>query len=253
MTEIFKLVICFFIGAIFGSFLNVCICRLPRGESLLSHSTCPNCDKRIKPYYNIPVFGYLILNGKCADCNWPIPLRYLLVEFLSGAILCLLFLKFSFTPEFYFYTFFSFSLIVVTFIDLEHQLILNKMTLPGILVGFALSLLLKSISLKNLIGGIVAGGGFLLAVAFIGQIIYRKESMGGGDIKFAAMIGAFLGLHGMIFTFLIAFVVAALVGGVIQLRFRTKYIPFGPFLSLGAFIYIFTQDILAQQFVVFHF
>jgi len=239
----------FIVGAILGSFLNVCITRLPLAKSIiLPPSSCPNCGQRIKPYHNIPIVSYLYLKGKCCYCGWKIPVRYLFVEIISGLLLVLLYHAFSFQPIFFFYTILSFLLIVITFIDIEQKLILNKMTIPGIIIGISFSLITDILSISQLIYGIFSGTGFLILVAIVGRLIFRKESMGGGDIKLVAMIGSFIGFDGVVTTLFVGFLTAAVVGLFLAYKFKIEYIPFGPFISAGALIFVFTNDQIFQFF-----
>ncbi|GLI37071.1 A24 family peptidase [Geobacter hydrogenophilus] len=233
----------FLLGAAVGSFLNVCIFRLPAGESVVSPpSRCPVCGARIRPWHNIPILGWLILRGKCRDCGASISPRYPFVELLNGLLTLALFLKFGPTPTFLVLFVFCSALVAVTFIDLDHQIIPDVISLPGIVVGFACSFALPWLGWKSSLIGIVAGGGSLLAVAWLYELLTKKEGMGGGDIKLLAMMGAFLGWRSVPFIIFASSLIGSVIGVTLMLvqKKDTKLaIPFGPFLAAGAVLYIF--------------
>ena len=233
----------FLFGAVVGSFLNVCIFRMPREASVVfPASHCMKCDYLIRWYDNIPILSYLFLRGKCRSCGEPISLQYPVVEFLNGALALALFLKFG--PGLVFVILFLFcsAMVVVTFIDLEHQIIPDRITLPGIVVGFAVSFFIPQLGWLNSLIGIVAGGGSLLLVAYAYQLITKKDGMGGGDVKLLAMMGAFFGWKAVLFIIFAASMVGSVIGvGVMlaQKKDSTLAIPFGPFLASAAVLYIF--------------
>jgi len=233
----------FIFGAILGSFLNVCIFRLPEGKSIVSPSSyCPNCRHSISFYDNIPVLSFLLLGGKCRKCRHPIPIRYPLVEILAGLLSLALFLKFGLSTDYFVYLTFSLSLVVVTFIDMQHRLIPDVITLPGIVLGVTASLFLQGVSFIDSIIGVAFGGGFLFLVAAGYYRLTKKEGMGGGDIKLLAMIGAFLGWKSVLLTIFIGSSFGSLVGLTIMAakgKDRKYAIPFGPFLAIGAIISLF--------------
>ncbi len=234
MLDIFS----FIFGALVGSFLNVCICRLPKDESIVfPGSHCPHCNKPIAFYDNIPILSYLILRGKCRNCGKTISLQYPLVETVSALGSLLLFSTFGPTLSYLIYYFFFASLIVITVIDLYHQIIPDVISLPGIGAGLLASLVLPEITFFNSLMGVLLGGGSLFLVATTYQWLFKREGMGGGDIKLLAMIGAFLGWKAVILTILFGSLVGSLVGiGIMTIKGKGfKYaIPFGPFLSFGA-------------------
>jgi leader peptidase (prepilin peptidase)/N-methyltransferase len=196
----------------------------------------------IRFYDNIPVVSYLVLKGRCRYCNTPISIRYPLLELITGLSAVAAYAKFGLTPEGLIYFAFIAALIVVIYIDIDHKIIPNSITLPGIPIGLLASFLLTSITITESMVGIIAGGGSLLSVAWVYRLITKREGMGGGDIKLLAMIGAFIGWKGVVFTIYTASVAGTLVGLPVILfknkNFRLK-IPFGPFLSMGAILYIF--------------
>ena len=236
----------FFLGLIVGSFLNVCIYRIPRNISIvLPSSRCPACNAIIMPWDNIPIFSYLFLGGRCRICKTKISLKYPVVEFLNGVFYVLIFWRFGFEWHTLLYFIFCSTLIVISFIDLEFQIIPDKITMLGIPIGLILgSFLLPDpfmrysiLGFKASILGFVIGGGLFYAVAII-----SRGGMGGGDIKMMAMVGAVLGWKAVILvTFLGSFIGA--VVGIFLIIFKGKSrktkIPFGPFLALGALITLF--------------
>lgn len=240
----------FLVGAVVGSFLNVCIYRIPRDESIVfPASHCPACGAGIRPFDNIPLFSYLVLRGKCRACGNRISWQYPLVELLSAGLTLALFLKFHFSATFFVLFLFCMALVVITFIDLEHQIIPDRISLSGIVVGFASSFILPWLSWKSSLIGIVAGGGSLLIVALGYQFLTKKEGMGGGDIKLLAMMGAFLGWRAVPFIIFTSSLFGSVVGVSLMLARKKDSqlpIPFGPFLAFGAVLYIFYGGRLIQ-------
>jgi leader peptidase (prepilin peptidase) / N-methyltransferase len=242
----------FILGAVVGSFLNVCICRMPNDESIVSPpSHCPKCNYQIRWYDNIPILSYLFLKGRCRGCGERISPQYPLVELINGLLALALFLKFDTgLPQdlfgasgFLFLVFFLFcsALVVVTFIDLEHQIIPDAITLPGIVIGFAVSFFTPLGWLNSLIG-IIAGGGSLLLVASLYELLTKKEGMGGGDVKLLAMMGAFFGWKAILFIVFASSLFGSVIGValmVAQKKDSKLAIPFGPFLAGAAVLYLF--------------
>lgn len=236
-------VFAFIFGMVVGSFLNVCICRMPKNESIVSPpSHCPGCSYQIRWYDNIPVLSYLFLRGKCRGCGTHISLQYPMVELLNGALTLFLFLRFGPTPAFAVLVLFCSALVVITFIDIEHQIIPDEISLSGIVIGFVLSFFLNGHTWLNSLLGILLGGGSLLLVAYAYQRLTGKDGMGGGDIKLLAMMGAFLGWKAVPFIIFASSLVGSIIGVSIML-FQKKdsklAIPFGPYLAFGAVLYIF--------------
>jgi len=233
----------FGIGLLFGSFLNVCIYRLPRGESIVwPASHCPVCLTPIKPYDNIPLLSFLWLHGRCRKCQAKINWRYPLVELLTGLFFGAIFLKSGLNLELIALLMLAALLIVITFIDLEYQLILNKVTIPGLVIGAALSWQLHLLTLTQILYGLLMGTGILIIIALLGKGLFGKESMGMGDVKMAAMIGVFVGAKGIIFSLFFGFLIAGLfsfAGMALKKLQRTSYIPFGPFIASGTLVYLF--------------
>jgi leader peptidase (prepilin peptidase)/N-methyltransferase len=243
-------------GAAIGSFLNVCIRRLPAGESLVFPSShCPKCHHPLKFYDNIPIISYLALRGRCRNCGEIISLQYPLVELLTAVMALLLFWKFGLSWKLLFSFVFTCSLIVITFIDFEHQIIPDIITLPGIPVFFLMAVLAMGVPWWDALLGILIGGGILYAIALGYELIAKREGMGGGDIKLLAMLGAFFGWKSLFFIFLVSSFLGAIVGiSVMLIKGKDmKYaVPFGPFLSLAALAYIFWGDAFIRFMFIRH-
>jgi leader peptidase (prepilin peptidase) / N-methyltransferase len=233
----------FIFGSLVGSFLNVCICRLPKSESVVfPPSHCTNCDYVIRWYDNIPMLSYAVLGGKCRSCGTAISLQYPLVEFLNGALTLALFLRFGLGLSFGVLFLLCSALVVVTFIDLEHQIIPDSITLPGIVIGFIVSFFIPGFGWMNSLIGILVGGGSLLLVAYGYQALTKKDGMGGGDIKLLAMLGAFFGWKAILFIIFASSLLGSVIGITIiavQKKDASLAIPFGPYLVGAALLYIF--------------
>ena len=233
-------------GALIGSFLNVCIIRLPKEESIITPgSHCPHCAKPINFYDNIPVVSYLLLKGRCRYCKESISIQYPLVEGITALGSLALFMRFGPSLSYLFYFSFVAALIVITGIDLYHQIIPDVISLPGIGVGLLASLVIPQINFLDSLIGALLGGGSLFIVATLYQWLFKREGMGGGDVKLLAMIGAFLGWKAVILTILLSSLIGSITGMIMMvLRGKDfKYaIPFGPFLSFGAVIALFYQN-----------
>jgi leader peptidase (prepilin peptidase) / N-methyltransferase len=229
-------------GCCLGSFFNVVIHRLPAGQSLVHPgSFCPHCGYPIPPYDNIPVLSYLLLRGRCRSCKSRISPRYPIVELLTGGLALLLFLKSGWTTQFLIDFLFMSLLLVIAFIDLNTYLIPDVLSLSGIILGFGCSFVSERVSWIESLIGILLGGGFFYLVALGYQLARKKDGLGGGDIKLLAMIGAFVGWPGAVFTVLTASLIGSVVGIVAMRRTRdglSTMLPFGPFLSLGGVLYL---------------
>jgi len=258
----------FIFGSLIGSFLNVCIYRLPREESIVfPPSKCTSCNTPIRFYDNVPIVSYLVLRGRCRACGESISPVYPIVEALSGLISALLVWRFGLTLETLFYLVFLFALVVITFIDLEHMMIPNVITIPGMVIGLIYGALrtdwgytqvlfrsfhfglqgilgtLNEVPIIDSLFGIILGGGALFLIGFLYEVIRKREGMGMGDVKLLAMIGAFLGWKGVIFVAFVSSLIGTVVGLSIILYQRgdLRYaIPYGPFLSLAAALYCYT-------------
>jgi len=244
MSDLYLILyISFALGAIIGSFLNVCIYRIPAKISVVSPpSRCPQCGSEIRWYQNVPIISWLALGGKCASCKVPISMRYPLVEALNGILFALVIYRFPLSEASMVFMVFVSLLVVVTFIDIDHQIIPNVISLPGILVGFAGSFFIPWLTLADSVLGALAGVLLLGSVAFGYRLLTGKEGMGMGDLKLLAMIGAFLGWKAILPVVFIASLAGSLIGVPLMLIKGADgklALPFGPFLSLAAIIYLF--------------
>lgn len=243
----------FIFGLCIGSFLNVCIYRIPKSESIMyPPSKCPGCYHMIKFYDNIPIISYLMLKGKCRNCGRSISPRYPMVEFLSGLFALAVVFKFGLTLSAFVYFVFVACLLIITFIDIDYQIIPNVISLPGIGVFFAGSLLVSEVTIADSILGIITGSSILFLVAWTFKLITGREGMGQGDIKLMAMIGALIGWKGVLVTIFLSSLIGTLVGLVVMVVQKSDMkmsIPFGPFLAIGAICHIF----FGPEMVLFYF
>ncbi len=231
------------VGLVVGSFLNVCIHRLPKGESIIRPpSCCPTCGLPIRWYDNIPLLSFALLRGRCRGCGGRISWRYPAVEALTGSLFLLTMLSFGLSVRSIFILVFISGLIMVTFIDLDHEIIPHAVTLPGIPLGLIGSLITRDPSPRDAAAGALVGAGLVYLVAVYAEVALQRESMGGGDINLLAMIGAFLGWKQALLSFFFAVVAGACLSLVLvaaRVLSRKDRIPFGPFLALGAIVALF--------------
>jgi leader peptidase (prepilin peptidase) / N-methyltransferase len=266
----------FILGSFWGSFLNVCIYRLPYGRSIVyPGSSCPRCGQPIEWWQNLPILSFVIIKAKCYYCHARISFRYPLIELTTAVISGFLFhFCKGFGWDFIYSFIFSNLLIIVFFIDLDHWLILDNVIMPGIVFGLLGSLwilprdttgldfspLVRHLPLAFLhwdnlcdsLAGMVAGYFFFAVIALMGSITLRQEAMGGGDIKFAALIGAFLGCKGSIIAFMASFFLGFLYALPLLLIRRKKGkdpVPFGTFMALAAFMTLVWQEKLLWLFL----
>lgn len=234
-----ELTIVGFLGLAIGSFLNVVIHRLPRRESLVSPgSRCPSCGYELRAMDNIPVLSYVMLGGRCRKCRTWISVRYPIVELVAAALFVLHYFVFGWTPLLAVRCVFAAAMVALFVIDLEHRLLPDAITLPGIVVGLLASMFLPP-GFRDALIGMLAGGGVLWA---IGEAYYRyagEEGMGGGDVKMLAMIGAFLGWQQVLITLVFSSIAGAVIGIIVLAikRGGMKYaLPYGTFLAMAALI-----------------
>jgi leader peptidase (prepilin peptidase)/N-methyltransferase len=224
-------------GACVGSFLNVCIYRLPRGESLVwPGSRCTSCGRALSWFENLPILSWTILRGRCRTCGAPVSAMYPIVEATTALAFLGGYLLYGLTPLALVRVAFACALIVLFVTDLQHKILPNSITLPGIAVGFACSFFFPPGRRDSLIG-IVVGGGVLLAIAEGYYRIRKEEGLGMGDVKLLAMIGAFLGWKLVLLTLVLASFSGSLLGVamIASQRGSMKYaLPFGTFLAIGA-------------------
>ncbi len=227
--------LCLLLGLAVGSFLNVCIWRLPREESIIRPgSHCPVCSTALGARDLVPVLSWIFLRGKCRFCGAKISLRYPAVELLTGVLFIWCFLRFGLSPQLVSALVFSAFMVAITFIDLDHQIILDGMLALLAVCGLGLQLWTGAVGFVSMLIGVLVGGGLLLLIAVV-----SGGGMGGGDVKFAAALGFWLGWPGILLGLFLGFV----LGGVISLlliatglRGRKDFIPFGPFIAIGAWI-----------------
>lgn len=226
-------------GLCIGSFLNVCIHRMPLKQSVVApRSRCPRCGYLLTWYDNVPIVSYAILGGRCRSCKAPISLRYPFVEALTGGIFVWHVMVFGLTPLLAVRLAFACALIVLFAIDLEHQILPDRITLPGIVIGLACSIALPPGPILSLAGA-VAGGGILWAIAEIWYRLRKVDAMGFGDVKMLAMVGAFLGLPLVLLTFVLATMLGGIVGVALIATRRANLataVPFGTMLAVAALI-----------------
>ncbi len=255
--------IVFIFGALVGSFLNVCILRLPKGESIVSPpSHCPACKSPIPFYDNIPLISYLILRARCRYCGARISFRYFVVELLMAALAVALLLRVGLGLGYFAYFVFVASLIVITFIDLDERIVPDVISLPGIGLGLLLSIVNWQLPMDSLpilpspmssLIGVLLGGGSLLLVAWAYQLFTGREGMGGGDVKLLAMVGAFLGWPAIPVALFFASLTGSLIGLGLMIRKQADgklALPFAPFLCLGAILHLFIGEILIDFYLI---
>jgi leader peptidase (prepilin peptidase) / N-methyltransferase len=233
-------------GAAVGSFLNVCILRIPEGLSIVSPaSRCPRCGHPIRWYDNLPLLSWLFLRARCRDCRAAISPRYPLIELASAVLAWLLLRRYGLTPAFLSAFLFTATLIVVTFIDLDHQLIPHRITLPGIPLFAVLAVLFRGQSVLDVFLGVMIGAGVLYFVAVYYEALTGREGMGGGDVNLLAMLGAFLGWKALPFILLASSLLGALAGMAFILwkgKDLRHAIPYGPFLCLAGMAYLLVGE-----------
>lgn len=234
------------LGASVGSFLNVCLARLPAGESLVRpRSKCPACGASIAWYDNIPLLSWLLLRGRCRQCRQTISVLYPAVELVTAAIWVGMALHYGPTWQALQGSVLFSLLLTISIIDARHYLIPDAISLGGLGAGLALSLLPGPPSLLTSVLGAALGFGVLLIVGLLGEWVFKKPAMGGGDIKMMAMVGAFLGPAGAMLTIFLGALAGTLVFAPISLKTK-KEVPFGVFLGLGAAIAFLFGDWLVE-------
>jgi leader peptidase (prepilin peptidase)/N-methyltransferase len=250
-TTVYWIVFVFIYGALFGSFLNSCIYRLARGESIATpRSHCPLCGTPIFWYDNVPILSYILLRGRCRQCRKPISLQYPLVEAGTALMALAVWFKNGLSTAFLTDFIFLFILLGIAVIDARNYIIPDLFSLGGAALGLVFSLLPEGLSPGQSVAGLLLGGGVLFLVAFLGERIFNKEAMGGGDIKMMAMIGAFLGWKGVAFTLFTGSLTGSLVFGFINYALgKKKLVPFGVFLALGGALYVFLGEKLIRGYL----
>lgn len=260
MFEAVIMIFVFLLGTCIGSFLNVCIYRMGREESVVKPSShCPHCKKPIRWQDNIPLLSYILLKGRCRDCGQKISPRYFLVELLTGLFFVAIFNRFWVGIHTFAYFILVSGLIVATFVDFDFQIIPDEISIGGIVVGLILSFLFPYLQgvpthllgLRQSVFGVLVGGGVLWILGCLGDFIFKKESMGGGDVKLLAMVGAFLGWKYALLSLPLASLVGAVIGVIIKIRTKESVIAFGPYLALGAVLSMFWGDKIIAMFLYY--
>ena len=262
------------IGLAIGSFLNVCISRIPLEESVIKpRSRCPQCKKPIGSLDNIPILSWVLLGGRCRNCKKKISMRYPLIEALTALVAALIYLKFDFGIEWVVYFLFCAALIALAFIDADHRILPDVITLNGLWIGIAISLFLwipgpliarllqgigvsspgpRLVSIVSSLIGAAVGGGLLWGVREAYFRVRGVEGMGFGDVKMMAMVGAFIGTALTLFTILVGSILGSVIG-IVVMRFagkdRNYELPFGTFLSLGAILAVLYGDDLIRLYL----
>jgi leader peptidase (prepilin peptidase)/N-methyltransferase len=254
-TETITVVVLALIGASIGSFLNVCIYRLPRRESLVwPASHCPSCGRTLSWYENVPVLGWLALRGRCRTCGERISIVYPIVEVVTAAVFVAGYLIYGWTPLLAVRLLFACAMIVLFVIDLQHQILPNAITVPGIVIGFLFSLFLPPGWFSSLLG-ILLGGGVLYAVMEAYARARGFEGLGMGDVKMLAMIGAFLGWQLMLLTLILGSFLGSLIGVALMAARRggmQTALPFGTFLAIGALVSAVAGDAILDWYLRFY-
>ncbi|HET7342540.1 MAG TPA: A24 family peptidase [Methylomirabilota bacterium] len=241
------------VGLMIGSFLNVVIARLPEGRSLVRPgSACPGCGTAIAWYDNIPLLSFALLRARCRACGIPISWRYPLVEAVTGALFGAACLAFGPTLDAVVACVLLAALVAITMIDLARQIIPDAITLPGILAGVLANLATRRVPWQDSLIGVAVGGAIFFAIALVGSWMAGQEAMGGGDVKLAAMLGAFLGWKILLSSLFVSAVgggilAAALIGS--GLRGRKDPLPFGPFLAAGGAIGLFWGERMVRWYL----
>ena len=239
-------------GSTIGSFLNVCIYRLPRRQSIVwPASACPHCGRQLDWYENLPIVAYAALRGRCRTCGGPISIRYPIVEALTAAMFAGGMWYYGPTVLLVSRLVLGCALIVLFAIDLEHYILPNAITVPGIIIGFLFSLATEPGWFASLMG-ILLGGGALWGLFEAYRLIRHEEGLGFGDVKMLAMIGAFLGWKAVLVTLVLSSLSGAIVGGIILVSHKgdMKYqLPFGTFLSAAALVASLFGDTLVNWYL----
>jgi len=236
-----------------GSFLNVVIHRLPKGESLVSPgSHCPSCNHGIRFYENIPLLSYLILNGKCSQCGASISWRYPFVEGLTALILMSLFTIYGWSAEFLVYGILMLFLIPISFIDLETGFIPDKLTLPALVTGIIFLFMFQIVTWKSALIGAFSAGAFLLFLMVAGKAVFKKDAMGMGDLKLLVVIGVYIGFPAVFISLFLgsfAACIAIMIGLALKRQSLKATLPFGPFIAIGSLVFILGGKLLVNWYL----
>lgn len=242
-------------GLIFGSFLNVVIYRLPEGMSLSKpRSYCTACKRPVAFYDNIPVISYLLLGGKCRHCGVKISWRYPFIELLTAFCLAILFARYGLTPQFGVYSVLTLFLIPISVIDFDRGLILNRLTIAGFILGVPLVIGLQVETWSQVLIGAIGSGLIVLMIGMVGKILFKKDSMGMGDVKLLVLIGAYIGLDGAAISLFLGILIAGIVilGGMALKKLSLgDTIPFGPFIAVGTLVYLTVGEKIIEWYLTY--
>lgn len=235
----------FIIGLTIGSFLNVCIYRIPEEQSIINPpSHCPKCNNRLKAIDLVPVISYLIMRGKCRYCKEKVSIRYMLVEMLTGILFLFVYNSYHISNDTIYYLILVSLLIVISFIDIDHYIIPDNLIIFGIIFSIVFNMLFGLIAFSNIVlGGVLCGGTVFIFVSIL-EFIIKKDVMGGGDIKLFIMLGMFFGIKGGFINVILSIYLGAIYGVIVIVYSRinkkdyNSVIPYGPFISLAAIIQI---------------
>jgi leader peptidase (prepilin peptidase)/N-methyltransferase len=242
------------LGLVMGSFANVLIYRLPRERSVAQPgSQCPGCATPLRWYHNIPVFSWVVLRGKCGFCRQTISWVYPLVELICAGLFVAFYARYGLSVTTLGFWYLSVTLVAIFFIDLEFRIIPNSLTYSGIIVGIAIAFVSPHMLWWKSILGAAVGIGLFIAVAFLGRLLFRKDSMGGGDVKLAGVLGAFLGADKLLVVLMLSAVIGAVIS-IVALRMsarmrRDHLIPFGPFLAIAAVLVSFYGEEIVDFYI----
>lgn len=252
-TDLIFAVFAFVLGALWGSFGNVVILRQPKGESVVKpRSRCGYCSTPIKWYDNVPILAWFWLRGKCRACGQKFSFRYPLVEFITACLFLAVFLKFGWSWYTLELLYFVWALVVCSVIDLDHMILPDVFTLSGIVMGLAGAALNPERDFPGALAGMLMGGGFLWAIAYLYYVLRKEEGMGGGDIKLLAWIGAVLGWTSIPFVIMVSSIIGSIVGLALAFRSQTglkSVIPFGPYLAGAAILYLLGGEELGRWYI----
>jgi len=239
----------FLFGLAIGSFLNVCIYRLPKDESIVHPpSRCTLCGWQLRWYENIPVLSYILLRGKCSNCRMPVSFQYPIVELTTGLIFLLNYYVYGIGLIFFTNIIFTAIVLALAITDARSYLLPDVLTIGGLVFGVGLSLFSGGMTPQESIFGSIVGGGILFVVAWLGEIVFKKEAMGGGDIKMMAMIGTFVGWQGALLTIFLGSLFGTLIFAPISLKTK-KLVPFGVFLAIGGTVALYFGRALIQKYI----
>ncbi len=239
----------FLIGLLIGSFLNTCIYRLPLDQSVITPSShCDTCHTKLEPRDLIPIISFFLLKGRCRYCQAELPLRYVFVEVLTGLVFLWCYLVLGFTVHLVVALLFSSFMVVITFIDYDHRLILNKVLLWLAGTGAMINLITGTVSVSDMVVGCLVGGGVLMALTLGTLVLTGHTGMGMGDVKFMAVLGLWLGTKLVLLTMVLSFLLGGF-GGMLLLALKIKsrkdVIPFGPYIVIGAWVaFLYGNEII---------